>query len=192
VKAGLRTLYSSKQLAKRVAALGRDVSRDYADKTVDVVVILENAFFFAADLVRELSCRVVCHFVSAEVRDIRFEGHDRREVYFGRAPRLKDRDVLLVDAVIQSGVTHDFLIKRLQESEPKSLRLIVLFDKPQGRKTDIKPDYFGFSAASKYLAGYGLLGSRRWYRNLPYVGVQQGRAGVRASRRRSVRVRGVR
>jgi hypoxanthine phosphoribosyltransferase len=192
VKAGLRRLYSSQQLANRVAALGRHVSRDYGDRTVDVVVILENAFVFAADLVRKLSCRVVCHFVHAEVRDIRFGGHDRREIYFSRPPRLENRDVLVVDAVIQSGVTQDFLIKRLQESRPRSLRLAVLFDKRRERRLDLKPDYFGFSAASKYLAGYGLAGSRGWYRNLPYVGVQPGRAGVRASRRRPARARRVR
>ncbi len=184
---GLKRLYSPEQLASRVTALGKAVSRDYGDKTVDVVVILENAFVFAADLVRKLSCRVVCHFVHAEIRDIQFGGHDRREIYFGHAPRLEDRDVLVVDAVIQSGLTQDFLLRRLQESRPRSLRLAVLFDKPSERRVDVKPDYFGFAGASKYLAGYGLAGSRGWYRNLPYVGVQPGRA--RNTRSRSARAR---
>jgi hypoxanthine phosphoribosyltransferase len=192
VKPGLQSLYSQQELASRVSALGRAVSRDYGDRTVDVVVILENAFVFAADLVRKLSCRVVCHFVHAEIRDIQFGGHDRREIYFGRPPRLEDRDVLVVDAVIQSGLTQEFLLRRLQESRPRSLRLAVLFDKPGGRRVDVKPDYFGFSGASKYLAGYGLAGSRGWYRNLPYVGVQPGRARRRTASSRPGRVRGAR
>ena len=187
MKAGLRRLYSAEQLARRVAVLGQAVSRDYGDRTVDVVVILESAFVFAADLVRKMSCRVVCHFVHAEIRDIQFGGHDRREIYFGQAPRLENREVLVVDAVMQSGLTQEFFLRRLQEGRPKSLRLAVLFDKPKGRRVDIKPDYFGFSGASKYLAGYGLAGSRGWYRNLPYVGVQPGRAVRRASRGRAVR-----
>ena len=191
LKAGLTRLYSSQQLAKRVAALGHAVSRDYGDGTVDVVVILENALMFAADLLRKVSCQVVCHFMRAEVRDIEFGGHMRREVYFSRPPRLEDRDVLVVDAIIQSGVTQDFLLRHLQQSHPRSLRLAVLFDKPDERRIDIKPDYFGFSTASKYLAGYGLAGSRGWYRNLPYVGVQPGRtrktAGGRSARIRRAR-----
>jgi hypoxanthine phosphoribosyltransferase len=84
--------------------------------------------------------------------------------------------VLVVDAVVQSGLTQDFLLKRLQESRPRSLKLAALFDKPAERRVDLKPDYFCFAAASKYLAGYGLAGSRGWYRNVPYVGVQPRRA----------------
>jgi hypoxanthine phosphoribosyltransferase len=170
----LQRVYSEQQLAKRVSTLGRQITRDYGDRALDIVILLENGFVFAADLVRCLPGRVVCHFVHAEIRDVEFGGHDRREVFFTRTPRLEGRDVLLVDAVMQSGVTQDFLLKRLQESRPRSLRLAVLFDKPAERRVDVRPDYFGFSAASKYLAGYGLAGSRGWYRNLPYVGVPRG------------------
>jgi hypoxanthine phosphoribosyltransferase len=188
VKAELERVYSPQQLEKRVNSLGRAISRDYEGRTVDVVVLLENAFVFAADLVRCISGRVVCHFVRAEIRDVHFGGHDRREIYFSRPPRLENRDVLLVDAVVQSGLTQDYLLKRLQESRPRSLRLAALFDKPSERRVNLKPDYFGFAAASKYLAGYGLAGSRGWYRNLPYVGVQPRRARGRAASKRSARV----
>ena len=131
----------------------------------------------------------VCHFVHAEIRDIQFGGHDRCEIYFGaRASASRERDVLVVDAIIQSGLTQDFLLRRLQESRPKSLRLAVLFDKPDGRRVDIKPDYFGFSGASKYLAGYGLAGSRGWYRNLAYSRYAAGTsAQTNALRGRAVR-----
>jgi hypoxanthine phosphoribosyltransferase len=185
VKATLERVYSAQQLTKHVASLGRLISRDYEDRTLDVVIMLENAFVFGADLVRCLPGRVVCHFVWAEIRDLQFGGHDRREIYFSRTPRLENRDVLLVDAVIMSGVTQDFLLKRLQESHPRSLRLAVLFDKPAERRVDVKPDYFGFAAASKYLAGYGLAGSRGWYRNLPYVGVPLRQPGRKSKPRRA-------
>ncbi len=84
---------------------------------------------------------------------------------------MKGCDVLLVDAVLNTGVTQDFLIKRLLENRPRSLRVAVLVDKPRARKVDLRPDYFGFSAASKYLAGYGLAGAQGTYRNLAYIGV---------------------
>lgn len=188
MKAELEPLYSPQQLAKCVRALGRAISRDYEGRTVDVVIMLENAFVFAADLLRCISGRVVCHFVRTEIRDVQFNGRDRREIYFGRPPHLENRDVLVVDAIVQSGLTQDYLLKRLQEGRPRSLRLAALFDKPGERRVNVKPDYFGFAAASKYLAGYGLAGSRGWYRNLPYVGVQPRRARERATSRRSARV----
>jgi hypoxanthine phosphoribosyltransferase len=154
-----------------VATLGRAISRDYAGRTVDVVMILENAFIFGADLVRRISRPVVCHFVRAEIRDVKLAGRDRREVFFSRQPRLQGRDVLLVGGVLHSGVTQDFLVKRLLEGRPRSLRLAVLVDKPRERKVDLKPDYFGFASASNYWVGYGLAERRGWYRNLPYLGV---------------------
>jgi hypoxanthine phosphoribosyltransferase len=192
LKPSLRRLYSAQQLSERVRSLGRTISRDYGGRTVDVVVMLENAFIFAADLVRRISSPVVCHFVSAEIRDVQFGNHQTREIFFTKPPRLENRDVLLVDAVVQTGLTQDFLLKRLQESRPRSLRLAALFDKPADRKVDLKPDYFCFVAASKYLAGYGLAGSRGWYRNVPFVGVQPRRVRERAPGRRSTRVRRVR
>ena len=176
MKPALQPVYTAQQLSQRVTALGRMISSDYGDRTLDVVVMLDSAFVFAADLIRRISCPVVCHFVWAEVRDVQFGGHDQREIYFSRPPRLEQRDVLVIDAIIQSGLTQDFLLKRLQESRPRSLKLAALFDKPSERRVDLKPDYFCFAAASKYLAGYGLAGSRGWYRNVPYVGVQPRRA----------------
>ena len=74
----MRIAYSRGRLSTRVGQLGRTISRDYAGRTVDVVVILENSFLFAADLVREISRPVVCHFVRSEVRDVNLGGHDRR------------------------------------------------------------------------------------------------------------------
>jgi hypoxanthine phosphoribosyltransferase len=186
---GLRRVYSPQQLAKRVGTMGGAISRDYKGRTLDVVILIENAFVFAADLVRKIGPRVVCHFVHVNIRDLKFGGHDRREIYFSRPPQLKNRDVLLVDAVMQSGLTQDFLMKRLQENRPRSLRLAVLFDKPAERRVNLKPDYFGFSAASNYMAGYGLSGSRGWYRNLPYVGLQSGSAKRRGASRRTGRAR---
>ncbi len=166
----LKVIYSPARLAKRVASLGRTISNDYTGRTLDVVVILENAFLFAADLVRWIRRPMVCHFVRSELRQVELGGYRRPEVFFSHQPQLKDRDVLVVDAVMHSGVTQDFLVKRLWESHPRSLRMAVLVDKPQERKVDLKPDYFGFVGASKYLAGYGLAGRRGWYRNLPYIG----------------------
>jgi hypoxanthine phosphoribosyltransferase len=191
-------VFSAARLATRVGAMGRAISRDYAGRTVDLVAIMDNSFVFAADLVRHIKCPVVCHFVRAEIRDVNVGGYERKEIFFSPELVLRERDILLVDAVLHSGVTLDFWAKRLLDSRPKSLRTAVLIDKPQERKVDFQPDYFCFQTASNYLVGYGLPERRGMYRNLPFVGAVSGtqrgekkRAGAGAKKirrkKRSVR-----
>jgi len=177
----MKVAFSRQRLAKRVGQLGRAISKDYAGRTVDVVVVLENSFLFAADLVREISRPVSCHFVRSEMRNIRFAGQEYREIFFSAAPSLRGRDVLVVDAVLNTGITQEFLLRRLEEGRPRSLRMAVLFDKPASRKVDLKAAYTGFAAASKEWIGYGLSGEGGLYRNLPYVAEGRGRSSRRLS-----------
>ena len=149
--------YSAARIAARVAELGKEVSREFGGRRLDVVVTMDRGFIFGADLIRQISAPAVCHFVRADVRDVDHNGHERREVLFGSHPELKGRDVLLVDAVLESGVTQDFLLRRLGESRPRSIRLAVLLDKPGKRRVALEPDYFGFRTASNQVwVGYGL------------------------------------
>lgn len=186
MKLGLRVVYTPARLAARVAQMGRAISRDYRGRRLDVIVMLENGFMFAADLVRRIDVPVVCHFVREEMHDVELSGFQRREVSFTQRPVLKGRDVLLVDAVLETGVPQDFLVRRLLDSEPRSLKLAVLLDKPQGRKVSLQADYIGFVTASNKLVGYGLSGSSGRGRNLPYVAAK---SGSRASRRGAKRPR---
>ena len=137
--------YSAARIASRVAALGKAISR------LDVVVPIDRGFVFAADLIRHIDAPVVCHFVRESVRDVGHDGHARREVFFSAHPELNGRDVLVVDAVLESGVTQDFLLRRLGESRPRSIRLAVLLDKPGKRRVALEPDYFGFRTASNHV-----------------------------------------
>jgi len=149
--------FSAAKIASRVAALGKEITRAYKGRRVDAVITLDRGFVFAADLLREIEAPVVCHFVREEVRDVEQSGHARREVAFGSRPEVKGRDVLVIDAVLESGVTQDFLLRHLGESSPRSLRLAVLLDKPEKRRVALEPDYFGFRTASNEIwIGYGL------------------------------------
>lgn len=149
--------FSAARIAARVSGLGREIARANRGRRLDVVVTLDRGFVFAADLVRQIDAPVVCHFVRERVRDVEQSGHRRREVFFGTQPNLKGRDVLLVDAVMDSGVTQEFLLRRMGESQPRSLRLAVLLDKTPNRRVGLEPDYFAFRTASKELwVGYGL------------------------------------
>ncbi|MDP9338463.1 MAG: hypothetical protein M3P45_06300 [Acidobacteriota bacterium] len=164
---GRGAAFSEARIAARVSDLGKKISRAYKGRRLDVVVTLDRGFVFAADLIRELNGTIVCHFVHEDVRDIDDKGRARREVFFGKRPDLKGRDVLLVDAVLESGVPQDFLLRRLAESSPRSLRLAVLLDKPDKRRVGLESDYFGFRTASKEVwVGYGLAAANGTGRNL--------------------------
>jgi hypoxanthine phosphoribosyltransferase len=161
------TAFSAARIAARVAAMGKEISRECKGRRLDVVVILERGFVFAADLIRQIDAPAVVHFVSEDVREVVQSGHKRCEVFFGHRPELKGRDVLVVDAVIESGVTQEFLLRRLGESRPRSLRLAVLLDKPARRRISLEPDYFGFRTASKDIwVGCGLAAANGMGRNL--------------------------
>jgi hypoxanthine phosphoribosyltransferase len=165
-RGGRQPSFSPARIAARVKQLGREISRAYHGRRVDVVVALERSLVFAADLMRQIDAPMVCHFVREDVRDVEQDGRPRREVAFRALLDLKGRDVLLVDGVLESGVTQEFLLGRLGESHPRSLRLAVLLDKPQSRRVSLEPDYFGFRTASNGLwVGYGLAARNGMGRN---------------------------
>ncbi len=171
--------YTAARIANRVKALGRDISRGCHGRRLDVVVTMDRAFVFAADLIRAIDAPVVVHFVREDVRDVDQGGSVRREVFFAHReamaaskerPEFQGRDVLLVDAVIESGVTQDFLLRRIGEGKPRSLRLAVLLDKPSRRHVALEPDYFGFQTASNQLwTGYGLAATNGTGRNAKHL-----------------------
>ena len=159
--------YSAGRIAKKVAELGRQITKDYDGRRIDAVITLDRGFIFAADVLRNVRCPVYCHFVREEVRDVEHAGQSRREVFFSTRPDVKGRDVLVLDAVLESGVTQDFLLRRLGETKPRSLRLAVLLDKTSKRRMALEPDYFGFRTASKEMwVGYGLASPNGTDRNL--------------------------
>jgi hypoxanthine phosphoribosyltransferase len=167
--------YSAVRIASRVKTLGRAISLAYSGRRLDVVVTMDRSFVFAADLVRAIDGPVAVHFVREDVRDVETDGRVRREVFFGNRQttgggegpsEFKGRDILLVDAVLDSGVTQEFLLRRIGESQPRSLRLAVLLDKAAKRRVALEPDYFGFQTASNSMwCGYGLAGSNGLGRN---------------------------
>ncbi len=178
-------VFSSARIAARVAVLGREITRACKGRRLDVVVTMDRGFLFAADLIRQLDTPVVLHFVREDVRDIQQGGRAVREVFFRERPDLKNRDVLLLDAVIDSGITQEFLLRRLGESRPRSLRLGVLLDKPARRRVALEPDYFGFQTASNELwVGYGLAAANGTGRNLRHLSSGAKRAAARGRKRR--------
>jgi hypoxanthine phosphoribosyltransferase len=166
----LKTAFSEEQIQARVGAMAEEVSRAYEKEVVHAVGILENGFMFLTDLVRRLSCPVVCHFLKMEtVEDSVEAGHQpRRSILYGPVGNISGQNILLVDMLVDSGITLDHLVQQMLLHKPKSLRTAALVDRAEGRKVEFRPDYAGFPWSGSRLVGYGLE-KDGLYRNLPYV-----------------------
>jgi hypoxanthine phosphoribosyltransferase len=160
-----KILLSAEQIRKRVQEMARQISRDYRGKTLHVVGVMENGFILMADLVRELELNVVCQFVRAEFKDA---NSSTTEVFFSPEVDVNGQHVLLVEALVQSGVTSEFLIRHLLGRGAASVKLAVLLDKQSARRVSLQPDYFGFLVNESFVVGYGL-GESHVGRNLPYI-----------------------
>ena len=160
-----RVVLSEEQIEKRVKEMARQISNDFRGKTIHVVGVMENGFIFMADLVRALELNVVCQFVRAESKEA---NSSTTEVFFSPEVDVKGQHVLLVEALIQSGVTSEFLIRNLMGRGAASVKLAVLLDKQSARRVSLQPDYFGFLMNESFVVGYGL-GERHFGRNLRYI-----------------------
>lgn len=169
-----RVLLTAEQIRKRVQEMARQISQDFQGRTIHVVGVMENGFIFMADLVRELTGPVVCQFVKAEFDD---SNPSTTQIFFSPEADVKNQHVLLVEALVQSGVTSEFLIRHLIGRGAASVKLAVLLDKQSARRVSLQPDYFGFLMNESFVVGYGL-GERHLGRNLPYIA---GRAGTGSS-----------
>jgi hypoxanthine phosphoribosyltransferase len=154
-----------------VQELARQISDDFRGKTLYVVGVMENGFIFMADLVRELDMPVVCQFVKAEFKDT----SSATEIFFSPEVDVTGQHVLLVEALVQSGVTSEFLLRNLMGRGASSVKLAVLLDKQSARRVSLQPDYFGFLMNESFVVGYGL-GQQHFGRNLPYIAGQVDKA----------------
>ena len=164
----LRVIFTEKQIQKRVDEVASQVNRDFKGRTLHVIGILENCFLFMGDLVRLLKVPVICHFLKADINDSGAGSAAIREIVYTPQFEVTGNDVLLVDGILQSGVTLDHLSRLMMAHKPSSFRTAVLVEKVDERKVDVVTDYVGFKTRQKFLVGYGL-GYQERYRNLPHI-----------------------
>lgn len=164
----LQPILTAEQIQRRVSDIARQINGDYAGKTLYAVGLLEDGFIFMADLVRQLEIPVVCQFVKPDTQEITRGEAETTEIFFSPEVDVKDGDVLLVQGLLQSGVTTEFLSRNLLVRGAKSVKVCTLLDRQSGRRVFLQPDYFGFLVDEKYVFGYGL-GAPNLGRNLPYI-----------------------
>jgi hypoxanthine phosphoribosyltransferase len=166
----LRQVITTDQIQKRVKELGRQISDDYRGQTIHVLAVLENAFMFLADLVRVLDTPVVCQFIKPKYsRGPGGTSQDVLEIFFSHEPDIVGQHVLLVEGLVHSGVTSDFLMSDLRARGAASVKLVTLLDRQAARRVPLQPDYFGFLVDEAFLVGYGLGATEQINRNLPYL-----------------------
>ena len=164
-------LVSEEQLRAKVAELGAQISRDYAGKDLLLVSILKGAVVFMADLMRAVTIPCSIDFmVVSSYGGTNTESTGLVKIVKDLDADLSGRDVLIVEDVLDTGVTLSNLVPMLKMRHPNSVRICAILDKPARRKTDIRADYIGFEVPDAFVVGYGLDYDEK-YRNLPFVGV---------------------
>lgn len=160
---------TKEQISDRVKALGEELSVDYADKNLLVISLLKGSFIFTADLVREMSVPVHIEFMITSSyghgEESSGELHIEKDI---DVEDLSDYDVLIVDDIVDSGITMYETMKLLKSRNPKSIKSCTLLDKPSRRIADITPDYCGFSIPDQFIVGYGL-NYKDHYRNIDHI-----------------------
>jgi hypoxanthine phosphoribosyltransferase len=168
-----RVLISEAELKARIAELGQDLARDFARASPILVGVLQGAFLFMADLVRATPIDLTTDFigVSSYGGGSRSSGHVR--ILSDLSMPIEGRDVVIVEDIVDTGLTLTYLKRTLDARHPRSLRVCVLVDKIERRKVDVAVDYVGFTIPNVYVVGYGF-DHDGLYRNLPYVAVLDG------------------
>jgi hypoxanthine phosphoribosyltransferase len=165
-------LVSQEDLERRVRELGEEISRDYAGKELFLVGVLKGAVFFLSDLMRSLEVPCEVDFMAVASYGSSTDSSGVVRILKDLDATIEGKDVLIVEDIIDSGLTLSYLLRTLRARDPRSLEVCALLTKPERREVDLPIRYTGFEIPNKFVIGYGLDHAER-YRNLPYVAVLQ-------------------
>lgn len=161
-------LISKQQIAEKVAELGCHISKDYQGKNLLVISLLKGSFVFVADLIRQIDGKLVVEFMTTSSYHDAQESSGQVRIVQDVNRNLEHYDVLIVDDIIDSGLTMKSVYDLLQTRHPKSLRTCALLDKPSRRKVEFECDYTGFTIDDHFIVGYGL-NYGDYYRNVDHI-----------------------
>lgn len=166
----VRILISEEDVDKKIQEIGEQISKDYAGKQVHLVCVLKGGAFFMCELAKRITVPVSLDFMSVCSYGSSTKSSGVVKIVKDLDEPLKDKDVLVVEDIVDSGRTLNYLLEMLKDRGPKSVKLCTLLDKPDRRVVDVNVDYTCFSIPDEFVVGYGLDYDQR-YRNLPYIGV---------------------
>ncbi|MBQ6692012.1 MAG: hypoxanthine phosphoribosyltransferase [Clostridia bacterium] len=165
-----KILLTRDEIAEKVRELGAQISADFEGEEVIVACVLRGAFVFCADLVRALTVPATIEFLSASSYGKASVSSGNVQIKSDFEVDIHDKNVLLVEDIMDSGLTLNRLKEMLQVRQPRSLKIVALLDKPERRRVDLQADYIGFTIPDEFVVGYGLDYASQ-YRQLPDIGV---------------------
>jgi len=164
------TLVSEEDLRRRVEELGAEISADYDGRSLLLIGVLKGAIFFISDLMRELRVPSEVDFMAVASYGSSTDSSGVVRILKDLDASIEDRDVLIVEDIVDSGLTLSYLLRTLKAREPASLEVCALLTKPERRKVELPIRYVGFEIPNRFAIGYGLDHGER-FRNLPYIAV---------------------
>ena len=178
MKTEVTVLYPEDVIARRVAALGAAIGDALPERELCVLGLMKGSLVFMADLIRRIPLDLTVHLVRVTSHREQDRGRVMTEIVYATSVPLEGRDVLLVEDIVDTGITLSYLLGHLHEHGARSVRVCALVDKPDARKIDVHPEWSAFTLApseeDRFLVGYGLDWMER-YRGLPYIGTIPGR-----------------
>lgn len=166
----ISVLISEEKVEKKIQELAEQITRDYEGKQVHLICVLKGSIFFTCELAKRIPLPVTLDFMSVSSYGDATESSGRVRIVKDLDESIENKDVIVIEDIIDSGRTLSYLMDMLSARKPASLKLCTLLDKPERRVTDVSVDYIGFEIPDKFVVGYGLDYGQR-YRNLPYIGV---------------------
>ncbi|MFD2671521.1 hypoxanthine phosphoribosyltransferase [Marinicrinis sediminis] len=163
-------LYSEEEIQSKIEELGKQISVDYEGKNPLVICVLKGAFIFMGDLVKRISVPLETDFMAVSSYGQSTKSSGVVKIIKDLDATVENRDVLIVEDIIDSGLTLSYLIDILKRRNATSVKIVTLFDKPVRRTVELVPDYSGFELPDSFVVGYGLDYAEQ-YRNLPFIGV---------------------
>ena len=163
-------LYTEEDLRRRIRELGAQIAADYAGRTPMLVSVLRGSYIFMADLTRAIDLDLTVDFMAVSSYGAGTVSSGQVEIKKDLSDSIEDRDLIIVEDILDSGNTLYYLMDVLRARKPASIRICTLMDKPERRVKPITADYVGFTIPDEFIVGYGLDYAEK-YRNLPYVGV---------------------
>lgn len=165
-----KILLSEEQIAVKVQELGTTLAAEYRDKNPLVICVLKGAVVFMADLIRYMDIPCEMDFMAVSSYGSGTESSGMVKILKDLDTSVQNRHVLVVEDIMDSGLTLSRLVELLRHREAASVKVVTLLNKPERRKVDISPDYSGYDIPDEFVVGYGLDYSEQ-YRNLPYIGI---------------------
>lgn len=166
-------LIPTHEIEGKVSELAARISQDYCSEELVLVGVLKGAFVFLADLMRKLTIPCECSLIGVSSYENGSMSSNRIRLTYNLTSPLEGKSVLIVEDIVDTGLTLNFVKRRLSLRHPKEIKVCALLDKPERRKADVDIDYLGFTIPDKFVVGYGLDYGEK-YRHLPYIGYVEG------------------